>query len=318
MLAILILAVLILSMFPLINAAGAGPEGMQCWNIGGNEICFTTPDTREQCIDAPTSDTLFTTGVPDNWRLLGQVIVAFVPDGNHQVHHQYNVDQYGDLNLLVEYPPVSQWPPHSNGTRELHVDIQIEVLDDQNVLVHTLGPGQDWDLFCLGQPDPTPTQPPPPPPTATHTPVPPTSTPTNTPVPPTNTPTPPPAGQGCTPGYWKNHTQSWPPTGYSTGQAVDSVFSRTASAPYVAQGDATLLQALSFRGGSTIQGAAQILLRASVAAILNAAHPNVNYPRSVQAIVDDVNAALNTQNRDTILNLATALDNDNNRGCPLN
>ena len=26
--------------------------------------------------------------------------------------------------------------------------------------------------------------------------------------------------EGCTPGYWKNHSESWPPTGFSTGQSV--------------------------------------------------------------------------------------------------
>lgn len=32
--------------------------------------------------------------------------------------------------------------------------------------------------------------------------------------------------QGRTPGYWKNHTDSWPATGYSPTQTVSSVFAR--------------------------------------------------------------------------------------------
>ena len=42
---------------------------------------------------------------------------------------------------------------------------------------------------------------------------------------------------------------------------MSSVFSRTLTAPYVDLGNATLLQALSFGGGSGVQGAAQNLLR---------------------------------------------------------
>ncbi|HSL83318.1 MAG TPA: hypothetical protein VLF66_11125, partial [Thermoanaerobaculia bacterium] len=54
--------------------------------------------------------------------------------------------------------------------------------------------------------------------------------------------------QGCTPGYWKTHTASWPPTGYSTTQKVKDVFSEADFWPGV--GNSTLLQALDFGGGS--------------------------------------------------------------------
>lgn len=44
-----------------------------------------------------------------------------------------------------------------------------------------------------------------------------------TPPPP---PPPPPTGdEGCTPGYWKNHTSAWAGSGYSPGQTAGSVFS---------------------------------------------------------------------------------------------
>jgi hypothetical protein len=126
----------------------------------------------------------------------------------------------------------------------------------------------------------------------------------------------PPGDQGCTPGYWKNHYGSWPATGYSTSQAVDSVFPAV-NTYYPGLGNATLLQALGFGGGPGAEGAAEILLRAGVAALLNAAHPGVAYPRSVADVLAQVDAAL-LQNRDAMLALAAALDADNNRGCPLN
>ncbi len=138
--------------------------------------------------------------------------------------------------------------------------------------------------------------------------------PTPTPLPtPTATPTPPP-GQGCTPGFWKNHLNAWGPTGYSPSQTVESVWD-------VPDGfgldNDSLTTALSYPGGSGTTAAAQILLRAGVAAVLNAAHPDVNYPRSVGAVISDVNAALASSDRGTMLNLASALDADNNLGCPL-
>ena len=122
--------------------------------------------------------------------------------------------------------------------------------------------------------------------------------------------------QGCAPGYWKNHTDSWPPTGYSPTQKVKTAFPSVTTF-YPALGEQTLLTALGFAGGPGGEGAAEILLRAAVAALLNASHPDVAYPRTPASVIGDVNGAL-LQNRDAMLALAAALDADNNRGCPLN
>ena len=121
--------------------------------------------------------------------------------------------------------------------------------------------------------------------------------------------------EGCTPGYWKNHPGSWAPTGFTTGQSLESVFDVPNS---LGLDNVSLLAALSLPGGSGVQGGAQILLRAAVAALLNAAHPGVDYPRTTASIIADVNAALASGSRSTMLALATALDADNNLGCPLN
>jgi len=80
----------------------------------------------------------------------------------------------------------------------------------------------------------------------------------------------------------------------------------------------TLREALSFQGGSSTTGSARILLRAAVAALLNSAHPGVNYPRTTAEIIADVNAALASNNRSIMLALSSELDADNNFGCPLN
>jgi hypothetical protein len=126
----------------------------------------------------------------------------------------------------------------------------------------------------------------------------------------------PPGTDGCTPGYWKNHTESWAGTGYSPGQTVGSVFSGASAFP--SQAANSLLQALQGGGGSGLEGGARVLLRAAVAALLNAAHSGVDYPRTTAEILADVNAALTSGNRNTMLALAAELDADNNLGCTLN
>jgi hypothetical protein len=122
--------------------------------------------------------------------------------------------------------------------------------------------------------------------------------------------------EGCTPGYWKvsQHFDSWVPTGYTTNQTLESVF----DVPDAYGLDSkTLLQALNFKGGSTLTGAAQILLRAGVAALLNAAHPDVDYALTEAEVIAQVNAALASGDRATILALAADLDAANNANCPL-
>ena len=122
--------------------------------------------------------------------------------------------------------------------------------------------------------------------------------------------------EGCTPGYWKQkqHFDSWP-TGYTPTQTVESVFDVPA---FPKLGDAKLLTALGFDGGSTLKEAAQILLRAAVAAVLSSASPGINYPRSTADVISQVNAALASNSRNTMLTLASTLDKLNNLYCPLN
>ena len=124
---------------------------------------------------------------------------------------------------------------------------------------------------------------------------------------------PPPVGdEGCSHGYWKTHESAWVSTGYSPTQTVGSVFSGAGSLD-----SSSLREALKFGGGSSITGAKQILLRQAVAALLNAAHPGVAYPRTTDQVIASVDSALASDDRTTILELASALDADNNLGCPL-
>ena len=120
-------------------------------------------------------------------------------------------------------------------------------------------------------------------------------------------------GEGCTPGFWKNHTDDW--EGYTPGQLVGSVFSAASAFPSLA--DDTLLAALQYKGGDNTIGGARILLRACVAARLNEAHGEVDY--TVTGVVGLCNAALASGDRQTMLGQGGLLDDANNGedGCPL-
>ena len=124
-------------------------------------------------------------------------------------------------------------------------------------------------------------------------------------------------GQGCTPGYWKNHLAAWGPSGYSPNQTLESVFDVPDS---LAMDNVTLVTALQGGGGPGVSGAAVILRRAATASLLNAAHTGVSFGYTTGQVISQTNAALATLNRDTMLALATTLDNANNgqAGCPLN
>jgi hypothetical protein len=149
-----------------------------------------------------------------------------------------------------------------------------------------------------------------------------TNTPTRTPTrTPTKTPTPVPF-QGCTPGYWKQdqHFGSWHiyvPTG-SSATLLKSLFNLNGFTNLDGNSTAndTLLDALNYQGGDDLRGAAQILLRAAAASVLNA--QSVNYPKTLAQIQSAVNSALASSNRTTMLELASILDVLNNAPCPLN
>lgn len=114
---------------------------------------------------------------------------------------------------------------------------------------------------------------------------------------------------GCSHGFWKNHTEAWP-TDW-TGQLLTRAFGANAL-------PGTLLDALSFPGGSGTIGAKQILLRQAVAALLNENEfgPSFGPYESIGALRTAVMTALGG-NRGAMLSLAETLDHWNNGYCKL-
>lgn len=102
---------------------------------------------------------------------------------------------------------------------------------------------------------------------------------------------------GCTPGYWKNHLSSWAPTGFAPSDIFDTVFGTSYfSSTY------TLDDAIN-QGG----GAVNRLARHGTAALLSAAHPDVDYPYSVAQVIEWVQGGI-----------ADPLAQANELGCPIN
>lgn len=116
--------------------------------------------------------------------------------------------------------------------------------------------------------------------------------------------------EGCTPGYWKNHPEAW--SGYSPHQTVGAVFEHEDGS----LSNATLIEALGFNGGSGVVGAERILLRASIASMLNAAS-DIDYGYGAARVINTTDRALLSDSRPRILRLAAEFDRLNNRGCPL-
>ena len=123
----------------------------------------------------------------------------------------------------------------------------------------------------------------------------------------TNTLIPPPPSdgdEGCTPGYWKQdqHFDSWTAP-FTPNTLFSSVFEN-------AFPGMTLDQVLGQGGGGL-----NALGRHTVAALLNAASPGVDYPLTVAQVISGFNAVFPGGDYETLKNRWAAF---NELGCPLN
>ena len=94
--------------------------------------------------------------------------------------------------------------------------------------------------------------------------------------------------EGLTPGFWKANAEHWDAvawgcTGYSPDDLFSDVFGRTITVRARGRNtitNPTLLEALNANGGGI-----NALARHAVAALLNAAHPDINYPADVAYVI---------------------------------
>lgn len=120
--------------------------------------------------------------------------------------------------------------------------------------------------------------------------------------------------EGCTPGYWKQdqHLDSWAATGFSTKDTFNSVFKvtqyvRSNGKPY------TLLEVMRELNGNADPIATNLGFHA-VAALLNAAHPSVNFGYTAGELI----ALFQKNYLSNPAGLKDSLAMLNERACPLN
>lgn len=120
---------------------------------------------------------------------------------------------------------------------------------------------------------------------------------------------------GLTPGFWKNCKFEW--EGYSEDNKFNTIFGTAITINQGKKGqtdDPTFIEALSSKGGiNEDDGVYDALARHAVAALLNAAHPDVNYPMAEQDIIDAVYNAITSADPDPE-ELKDKLDEFNNLG----
>lgn len=125
---------------------------------------------------------------------------------------------------------------------------------------------------------------------------------------------------GRTPGYWKNHAEAWT-SGYTPSMNIQDLFVIPAGLIKDGKLDLdknnikdTLMAGLAYKGGNNLTGAAQILFRAAIAALLNEAYYGADYPgaTSTSALITKVNEVLATNARAQYLALASYYDYWNN------
>ena len=119
-------------------------------------------------------------------------------------------------------------------------------------------------------------------------------------------------GNGCSHGFFKSHTDAYTAP-YTPTTTLGSVFTGVDAS----LASKTFADALSFGGGPGVVGAQQNLLRQAVAALLNAVNPSIKYSLSAATVISQVNSALGSGDRGTILAEATLLETYNTLGCPL-
>jgi hypothetical protein len=96
--------------------------------------------------------------------------------------------------------------------------------------------------------------------------------------------------EACSQGFWRNHKETWGPTSFSPDTSLLEAFEiYDLSSPEIPAGfdtNLTLHAALNSTGGSFNQALLQ-----GTAALLNAAHPRIDFPATVEHVRTTMQAA---------------------------
>jgi hypothetical protein len=124
-----------------------------------------------------------------------------------------------------------------------------------------------------------------------------------------------PVPSGCADSFWNAAPGAWGPTGTKPTVRVVDLFKE--ARPYGHIGSANLQTALRFRPDGGLLGIAKAVVRAGVAAYLNAGHPKIEYPLTRTQIITKVDTALRSNDAATMSAAARELETANGAGCPL-
>jgi hypothetical protein len=111
---------------------------------------------------------------------------------------------------------------------------------------------------------------------------------------------------GCSPGYWKTHTDAWPVSLQTT--LFKTIFTAAAGLPI---GDMTLIDVLGLKGGGI-----SALGRIGTSAYLNALSLGAQYGLTTLQVQNYVNAAITSGDFETNKNLLEGMQDVNGRTCP--
>jgi hypothetical protein len=111
---------------------------------------------------------------------------------------------------------------------------------------------------------------------------------------------------GCTPGYWKNHTNKWGPTGLHKNDDFDAVFGVDAFDSVLTLKDALKPTSSNYKN----------LVPHAVAALLNARHPAENFPYSPEQVIQMTRQALTSGDAKLQESIKNVLATTNELGCP--
>lgn len=124
-----------------------------------------------------------------------------------------------------------------------------------------------------------------------------------------------PVAEGCAASFWNAEPGAWR-GGIHTTQKLGDVFLNNRQ-QYQSLSGATLRLALRFKDGLGLLGAAKALLREGTAALLNAAHPEIEFPLTRLQVLRRVAEALDTQDPAVLVAAAKDLAAMNAAGCPV-
>ena len=121
-----------------------------------------------------------------------------------------------------------------------------------------------------------------------------------------------PASEGCSVEIWSGRG-NWTGTGIAPSQRIRNVFS--SALLYGEVGTVTLRTALRFQVGGGLLGTAKALIREGAAALLNAAHQDLEYPYTRNQVIVLVNDALRTRDVVRMGEPVALLQEANAAGC---